>query len=77
MNIKSKVEEPNLWNAEAEALIALLSNIVSQIRPELGKDNKQICRQLNYELLRKRDAKNDKNYGPTGLQRVILNKTGY
>jgi len=72
---KHKKDHINLWDAEAEALIAILATRIAEIR-KLKAD--RIILNLNYELLRKRkNVKNKNNYGPTPYQRAILNQKGY
>jgi len=64
---------PNLWDAEAEALIALLAKNLEK----RGFKKEDVVRDLNFKYLRKRKTQNKKNYGKTLLQDVIINNRGY
>ncbi len=76
--VKNKKDLPNLWDAQAETLIALLAKRLSDIRQV---NDVEVVRDLNYEYLRKRSISDKvgmiKNYGPTRLQRTILDEEGY
>lgn len=74
INKKDIEQTPNLWDAEAETLIALLAKRISKIRQ---LDMFYVCKELNYKYLRKRIKGKFKNYAATQLQRVILKDIGY
>jgi len=72
---KHKKDHINLWDASAEALIAILALRIEEIRE---RNASKVVGELNYLLLRKKKTqKNKKLYGATPYQRAILNKKGY
>lgn len=74
-----KKQRLNLWNAEAEALIVLLSIKITEIRK--GHIASEIVKELNYKYLRKTFSENPrediKKYSATPFQRALLNNSGY
>lgn len=72
---ENKDDKINLWDIEAEAMIALLSIKISNIRQ--NKDKYEICNELNFLYLRKKPSTKKSSCTPTLFQRKILNQGGY
>lgn len=73
-SIKSKTDitSTNLWDAEAEALVAVLAKKLE----DRGFKATDVVRELNYLFLRKRKTGNKKNYGATAMQMNIIKNRG-
>ena len=69
-----KLNQPCMWNARAETLIALFAVQLCKVRKVEVND---VVTKLNYDYLRKKPSDNFSNYSPTRLQRAILNDEGY
>lgn len=74
VNAPDTKQRLNLWDAQAEALIALLAIRLEEIR---GVDSKKSTHDLNFKYLRKRLLSNKKNYTATPFQRSLLEQRGY
>jgi len=74
VNKKDGKSSPNVWNAQAESLIAHLAVILEK---ERGLKKEKVVNDLNYKYLKKRVIGNKQNYIATRLQRSILNNEGY
>lgn len=71
---KDSNQRPNLWKADAEALIALLALRIAEYK-EINPT--KIVNKLNYDYLRKRKKTKYNNCSATLLQRAILEQRGY